>query len=552
MSSHRVVVQHLLFIVSMSCFVACAHTSRVFPKTESSSDPWQIEWARGAVFYEVFVRSFADSNGDGIGDLNGLTAKLDYLNDGDDTTTDDLGVDGIWLMPIFASNSYHGYNVTDYERIDPDYGSLEDFERFLEAAHKRGMRVIVDLVLNHTSSEHAWFKQAASSPESPFRHWYVWRKTDPGWTQAASGSPTQPVWHPWQKYFYYGYFTSMMPDLNFDHPQVRNEAKRIADIWLRRGVDGFRLDAVRHLFADGPGARQSNRPATHQYWREFAASVRSAHPKALLVGEVWDTTKTIATYYGSSNELPTGDGLPMSFNFPLSAAILHAVLHADSQAIAAAISAKQRFYPPQGLDGTFVTNHDMVRIATQLNNDNGKMRAVTALLLTLPGTPFLYYGEEIGLRNGPFEEGDPAKRTPMPWQAGPTGGFSSGAPWRQFAPERAITNVETQTNNPKSLLSYYRKLIRLRHTYPALRLGTTRLLETTPSNRSLLAFLREHNGQRVLVIHNLSGKPATAGHYPISTKSGDLLFGEPTSLRHTENHISAVVAPYSVIVLRIK
>ena len=241
-------------------------------------------WWNGAVFYEVFVRSFADSDGDGKGDLRGLLAKLDYLNDGDPATTADLGVDALWLMPVFESPSYHGYDVVDYRAIERDYGTAADLDALVVAAHARGVRVIVDLVLNHTSVEHPWFRESASSPSSPRRDWYLWSPTDLGWTQPwnpESGS----CWHERNGAFYYALFWSGMPDLNYRTPAVREEAKAIASFWLARGVDGFRLDAARHLVEDGPGPALVDTPETHAFWKEFAAHVRSVKPDAVLVGE---------------------------------------------------------------------------------------------------------------------------------------------------------------------------------------------------------------------------------------------------------------------------
>jgi glycosidase len=217
------------------------------------------------VFYEVFVRSFADGNGDGKGDLPGLIARLDYLNDGDPATSTDLGVDALWLMPVFASPSYHGYDVTDYEKVNPIYGTNADLERLLAEAHRRGMRVIVDLVLNHTSDQHPWFRDSASSPTAPKRDWYVWRADDPKWVQPWNEK--QSVWHQHAGAWYYAIFWGGMPDLNYRTQAVREEAKRIARYWLSRGVDGFRLDAIRHLIETGPGDGQAGNPDTHAFLR---------------------------------------------------------------------------------------------------------------------------------------------------------------------------------------------------------------------------------------------------------------------------------------------
>ena len=488
---------------------------------------WRHGWARDAVFYEIFVRSFADSDGDGVGDLAGLSARLDYLNDGDPATTRDLGVTGIWLMPIFESPSYHGYDTVDYLRVDREYGTRQELDRFLRRAHQRGIRVIIDFMINHTGVDHPWFAQSASGPTSARRDWYVWRADNPGWTQPWGSGPT---WHRRNGSWYYGIFWSGMPDLNFRNPQVRQEAKRLANWWLRRGIDGLRLDAARHLIADGPGAGQSDTPATHAFWREFAASVREKAPAALLVGENWADTATIASYYGSTERVTGGDELPMNFNFPLAEAILRDVRSGRADAIGRTLERMAALYPAGVLDGTFLTNHDNRRVASQLGNDPTKLRLAAAILLTLPGTPFLYYGEEVGLRNGPGG-GDEAKRTPMPWNAEPGGGFTTGEPWHPFAPARSQANVAGQDGDPGSLLSRYRRLIRLRNGSRALRRGSLSLLDTESSSPvpggsqapALLAFVRQAGGERLLVAHNLSSLPAI-GLMPLTATAASPVF----------------------------
>jgi glycosidase len=490
---------------------------------------WRHGWVRDAVFYEIFVRSFSDSDGDGVGDLAGLSERLDYLNDGDPATDSDLGVTGIWLMPIFESPSYHGYNTVDYRKVNREYGTREELARFIRRAHSRGIRVIVDFMINHTGVGHPWFTQSASGPTSARRDWYVWRADNPGWQQPWGGGPT---WHPKNDAWYYGIFWSGMPDLNFRNAQVRAEAKRLAFLWLRRGIDGFRLDAARHLIADGPGEGQSDTPETHEFWREFAAAVRQKSPDALLVGENWTDTATIADYYGSTEEISGGDELPMNFNFPLSEAIIRDIRGGRVDAIARTFAAMAEHYPAGVLDGTFLTNHDNRRLASQLGNDPGRLRLAAAILLTLPGTPFLYYGEEVGLRNGPGP-GDEQKRTPMPWNAEEGGGFTSGQPWHAFAPAREQANVATQDADPGSLLNRYRRLIRLRNSSRALRRGTLTLLETAAASpvpggsrsQTVLAFVRQAGNEHVLVAHNLSLLPASAV-LPLDTVAAEPLFAD--------------------------
>jgi alpha-amylase len=466
------------------------------------------EWARGAVFYEVFVRSFADSNADGIGDLNGLISKLDYLNDGNPATTTDLGIDGIWLMPIFESPSYHGYDTTDYETIEKDYGSNADFQRFLQEAHRRGIRVILDLVMNHTSSEHPWFIESASSTTSPKRDWYVWSATDPGWKQPWGGDPS---WHFQNGAYYYGVFWSGMPDLNYRHAEVKAEMFRIARRWLNAGADGYRLDATRYLVETGPGPGQADTPETHQVLKELSAEVQRTRPDAILVAENTVDSRTLATYFG--------DGL-MNFNFPLASAVMEGVNGGNANRIRATLLEITSAYPRGIIDAPFLTNHDQTRVATVLGNSAGKMRNAAAILLTLPGAPFLYYGEEVGLQNGPTSA-DESKRTPMPWTA--SGGFTTAPPWFAYAPGLNVNNVESQTDDPRSLLSYYRNWIAARKHSAALLKGDITPLDT---GAQILAFIRDSGDERVLVVHNVSDSSVNAGPMAVSAAGLEMIFAD--------------------------
>jgi glycosidase len=490
-----------------------------------AASEWQHDWARGAVFYEVFVRSFQDSDGDGKGDLAGLISRLDLLNDGKPETTTDLGVDALWLMPVFESPSYHGYDTTNYGMIEPDYGTNADFLRLLDEAHRRGIRVIVDLVVNHSGSGHPWFVSAASSPASPTRDFYVWSATDPGWKQPWGGNTG--TWHPGGGAYYYGVFWSGMPDLNWRSPALREEMKRIASLWLERGVDGFRLDATRYLVENGSGPLQADTPETHAALKEFAAHVRRVKPAALLVGENWADTKVIATYYGSTS-VPGGDELPASFDFPLSERILTALAQSNATPIAAKLDEVQKAYPKGALDAPFLTNHDQTRLATQLGKNPGRLRNAAAILLTLPGAPFIYYGEEVGIENGPTG-GDESKRTPMPWDGSSGGGFTTGTPWFGFALGREAANVAAQTDDPASLLSRYRDLIRARKAAPALAKGDLVLLSPLTGTTPALAFLRKTAGETVLVVHNLSDGFVSAGPYPVNGTSFERVFVDGTA-----------------------
>jgi glycosidase len=489
---------------------------------------WKHDWANGAVFYQILVRSFADSNGDGKGDLPGLVSKLDYLNDGDPATHDDLGVDAIWLLPVFSSGSYHGYDTLDYDDIDRELGTNEDFQRLCREAHKRGIRVIVDLVLNHTSIDHPWFKDSASSPKSPKRDWYVWRPDDPGWTRPWSNDAT---WHKKNGDYYYGLFWSGMPDLNFRNPEVRAEAERIAKLWLDRGVDGFRLDAARHLI-EGPDGEQADTPETHAFWKEFAAYVRGVRPDAILVGEVWTGSQGIAPYYGDTSVIAGGDELPMTFDFPIGGAIVSAVKTGKAVNVFSQLHEMQRYYPRGVLDAPFLKNHDQARVATELDGDLPRLRAAAAVLLTLPGAPFIYYGEEIGMRNygpgfgsrGGAGKQDQDKRTPLPWDGTPRGGFSTAKPWHDFSGGHETLNVASERADPGSLLSRYRDLIALRHGSEALRQGE---LELQPAQEGILLFLRRSAGETVLVAHNLGATAASATGVKLPDGVPSVLFADP-------------------------
>ena len=443
-----------------------------------------LPWWNDRVFYEVFVRSFRDADGDGVGDLAGLTASLDYLNDGDPTTTDDLGITGLWLMPIFPSPSYHGYDVTDYRAINPDYGTMANFEAFLDAAHERGIAVLIDLVINHTSSEHPWF-EASTAGDPTYGDWYLWRDTDPR-TTSPWGTP---VWHAGDDGFYFGLFWEGMPDLNIEHPDVTAEIHDIARFWLEDvGVDGFRIDAARHLIEDG--TTMSDTPATVAWLEEFNAHVDSISPDALVLGEVWSPTATVAQY--------VPEALDLAFEFDLAAAGGAAVAAQDAAVLERAMGTVTAAYPELQY-ATFLTNHDMNRIMSDAGGDLRLAKLAGAWLLTSPGVPFVYYGEEVGLEG---VKPDERIRTPMPWTAEEPGvGFTTGTPWQPPDPGYERSNVAAETDDPESLLSLYRALIQDRASSPALRRGDVVPVETSAT--AVTAFLRTEGDDHVLVVLNL-------------------------------------------------
>jgi alpha-amylase len=449
-------------------------------------------WWGDRVFYEVFVRSFADSDGDGIGDLRGLTAHLDDLNDGDAATTDDLGVTGLWLMPIAESPSYHGYDVVDYQAVERDYGTADDLRALVAAAHERGIAVILDLVINHTSREHPWF-QDARAPGSAHEDWYLWAVDHPG----IARSDGSRVWHPDGDRFYYGYFWEGMPDLALQNPDVTAELDGVADFWLgEMGVDGFRIDAARHLMEDGP--KLENVDATFDWLAGFRARIKERHPEALVLGEVWDASSMAARYVREG-------ALDLTFDFGLASATITSLRSGDGGAFRAALTEVAELYTNGGL-ATFLTNHDQERLMTELGGDVEAAMAAASLLLTGAGTPFVYYGEEIGLTG---TKPDERIRTPMRWDATPeTAGFTSGRPWQPLGDDPVGTDIATQRTDPDSLLSTYRDLVALRAAHPALRHGG--LVPVQSSQASAVAFVRHAPDETVLVVANVAEEPARA------------------------------------------
>ena len=455
------------------------------------------------MFYEVFVRSFQDSDGDGVGDLRGLIERLDYLNDGDPATTDDLGVTGIWLMPVTEGLSYHGYDVTDYRSVESDYGTRDDFVEFVDAAHERGIAVVVDLVLNHTSRSHPWF-EASATGDAPYADWYLW-----------ADSPRGGGWHEYGDRYYFGLFWEGMPDLNLENEDVTTELYDIADFWLNDlGVDGFRLDAVKHYIEEG--IRIQNTPATFEWAERFNAHVKETKPGALTVGEVWSNT-TIASIY-------VPDSVDMVFEFDLAEAFIAAAKWGSVRDLPQIIETVLERYP-SGQYAPFLTNHDQVRVATQLDGDVAKSKVAASLLLTAPGAPFIYYGEEVGL---PGTKPDERLRTPMPWSSAPNAGFTTDEPWQPLADGLEISNVADQIDDGASLLSHYRSLVQLRNATPELQTGIMTPLDT--GNEAIHAFTRSGADGTVLVMINLSEIPQGEYALPGITAGDEQLFGPPWGL----------------------
>lgn len=459
-------------------------TALVFAaSTPPPAERWTSDPAAG-VYYEVFVRSFQDADGDGIGDLRGLTARLPYLVD--------FGVTGVWLTPIHPSPSYHGYDVSDYRAVHPDLGTLADFRAFVAAAHRHGVRVVLDLVVNHTSDRHPWFA-AARAGDPRYRDHYRF-ETDPPAMQGTLGGN---AWHDaGDGTRYLGLFVAGMPDLDHRNPEVTDAMLDVATFWVDMGVDGFRIDAIQHV-VEGSDGRIANAPENLAWVRDFGARLRARRPGTFLVGETWTATPTIAAYHREAD-------LDMSFDYPLWRAILAAVQGRNAIDLRAQLAWNATAYPAGARRGTFVSNHDQVRPASvlaPLRPNPARLALAARLLLALPGTPFLYYGEEIGMPNGPGDD-DRQKRTPMRWTATAGGGFSAGTPWFPPSTEDPAISVAAQRLDPTSIWSAYREAIAQRAAWPALARGEASVLDELPG--ALLGVWRTSPGDDpVLVLANL-------------------------------------------------
>jgi len=458
-----------------------ATTSKASPSSESSI-------ARSDVWYEIFVRSWYDTDGDGVGDLNGVTAKLDYLKS--------LGISGIWLMPINPSPSYHGYDVNDYYGINPQYGSMADFEHLLTEAHKRGIKVIIDLVINHTSSEHPWFK-AAADPADPHHAWYSWadQRTDLQAVSATGG----PAWHKLGEQHYEGTFTAQMPDLDYDTQAVRTEMLKVGQFWLKKGADGFRLDAAQHVYFDFKTQEHDSGVLAKNlaWWSEFRQAANAIDPHAYIVGEVTrDTTAELAPWFKP---------LSAVFDFPLANKLIESAKSEHASDLASVLEQTDATLHAStgkhGVDAPFLSNHDQNRVMSQLDGNPHHMRMAAALLLTLPGQPFVYYGEELGMRG---QKPDPDLREPMRWNRAPDA--LGETTWKtSTSHDGPAVSVEAEQADPDSLLHYYTMLIHWRSQIGVLRDGAFH--GHAVDNPHIAAWELDDTDNHVLVVHNLSGEP---------------------------------------------
>ncbi|HLZ71212.1 MAG TPA: alpha-amylase family glycosyl hydrolase [Dehalococcoidia bacterium] len=491
-------------------------------------------WWRGGVVYQIYPRSFQDSNGDGIGDLRGILSRLDYLNDGSERS---LGIDAIWLSPTFPSPMKDfGYDVSDYRGVHPDFGDLAAMDDLIAACHRRDIRLLLDFVPNHSSDQHPWFVESRSGRHNPKRDWYYWRDPAPGggppnnWVSAFGGGAWQ--WDAATGQYYLHSFLKEQPDLNWRNPEVVAAMHDTLRFWLRRGIDGFRIDVMGMVLKDprmrdnppnpewGPDAGMPERFSQiwlyNRNWPEVIDAVRGIRavldefPERMAVGEVFGPPETLAWYLGGE----ALDGLHLAFDFHLIGGYGTGHTPWNAAAFRERVDAGQAALPAGAVPAYVLGNHDQSRLVSRYGREAAPPAAM--LLLTLPGTPFVYYGEEIGMADVPIDEAqarDPARhraigrdpeRTPMQWDASAGAGFSSGPPWLPLGDPSV--NVAAQTNGAGSLLSLYRRLIWLRKRSAALRGGSYASLAETPAE--VFAFVREAARQRALVAINFAGKPA--------------------------------------------
>jgi alpha-glucosidase len=481
-------------------------------------------WQRG-VIYQIYPRSFQDSNGDGIGDLNGIRSRLDYLVS--------LGIDAIWISPIFPSPmADFGYDISDYTAIDPIFGTLADFDALLRETHQRGLKLMLDYVPNHTSDQHPWFLESRSSRTNPKRDWYLWRDQPNNWLSHFGGSGWE--FDATTSQYYYHSFLKQQPDLNWRNPEVRKAMFDVLRFWLARGVDGFRVDVMWLMIKDDqfrdnppnpaytPGSPSSNRnlpiynanrPEIHELIAEMRAVV-DAFPARVLIGEIYLPIQQLMTYYGQDNR-----GVNLPFNFQL----LQCAWSAE--AVARVLSDYDAALPQGAWPNWVLGNHDQPRVATRVGPQQAAVAAM--LLLTLPGTLTLYYGEEIGMTNVPIppqEVQDPAEknepgigqgrdpeRTPMQWDETPLAGFTSGKPWLRIAGDHAWVNVAAEEYDPAAMLTLYRDLIRLRITHRVLVDGKMRAIT---AEGSVLRYQRASDAETLLIVLNFSHEEAQATTRP--------------------------------------
>ena len=536
-------------------------------------------WYKDAVFYELHVKAYTDANGDGMGDFPGLLTRLDHLKD--------LGVDCLWLLPMYPSPFRDdGYDISDYCAIHPQYGTLDDFKTFLSAAHERGLRVITELVVNHTSDQHPWFKEARSSPESPKRDYYVWSDTDDRYRGVRiifrDTEMSNWAWDPVSKAYYWHRFFSHQPDLNFDNPAVREEIWQVMRFWLELGVDGFRVDAVPYL-VEREGTSCENLLETHAVLRELRRRMDAGFPGRMLLAEANMWPEDVRPYFGD------GDEFHMAFHFPIMPRMFMALRLEDRKPLVEIIE-RTPDIPAACQWGLFLRNHDELtlemvtdaerdymyeeyardpvarinlgirrRLAPLLDGDRRRIELMNALLLSLPGSPVLYYGDEIGMGDNVYLGDRNGVRTPMQWTGGWNGGFATADPERLYQPLISnpvygyqAVNVESQRRQENSLLNWTKRLIQVRRSTQVFGRGSIEFLK--PANHRVLAYVRSLDSEKVLVVNNLSGTAqaveldlrALAGAIPIE------MFGRSLFPRIRDRPYVMTLGPYDFFWFRLR
>jgi maltose alpha-D-glucosyltransferase / alpha-amylase len=493
-------------------------------------------WFKRAVFYEVLVRSFKDSNGDGVGDLNGLRDKLDYLQW--------LGVDCLWLPPFYSSPLRDGgYDISNFVDIAPEAGTLDDFQNLLDEAHERGIKVIVDFVMNHTSDQHEWFQQSRTDPDGPYGDFYVWSDSDTLYSDArvifVDTEPSNWTWDPVRQQYFWHRFYSHQPDLNYDNPAVHDAILDALRFWFEMGIDGFRLDAVPYLY-ERPGTNCENLPETHEFLRKVRKTIDAEFPGRVLLAEANQWPADVVDYFGDPGA--GGDECHMCFHFPVMPRIFMAVRR-ESRYPISEILEQTPAIPSNAQWGIFLRNHDELtlemvtdddrdymwseyakdprmkanigirrRLAPLLDNDIDQIELFTALLLSLPGSPVLYYGDEIGMGDNIWLGDRDGVRTPMQWTPDRNAGFSTATPGRLSLPTimdpvfgYQAVNVEAEVENTSSLLHWTRRMIQARKQHPAFGMGT--FSDLGGSNPSVFSFSRDFGDDTVLCVNNLSRFP---------------------------------------------
>jgi len=536
-------------------------------------------WYKDAVIYQLHVKTFADGNGDGVGDFKGLTGKLSYLRD--------LGVDCLWLLPMYPSPFRDdGYDIADYRSIHPSYGTLDDFAEFLDAAHAHRLRVVTELVLNHTSDQHAWFKEARRSRDAPRRDWYVWSDTDDRYAGVriifVDTERSNWAWDADSKQYYWHRFFSHQPDLNYDNPLVREEMWNVMKFWLDLGVDGFRVDAVPYLI-EREGTSCENLPETHEVLKFLRARLNEHFTDRMLLAEANQWPEDVRHYFGD------GDEFHMAFHFPLMPRIFMAVRLEDRKPLVEIVE-RTPDIPDACQWGIFLRNHDELtlemvteverdymyeeyardpvarinvgirrRLAPLLDGDRRRIELMNGLLMSLPGSPIIYYGDEIGMGDNVYLGDRNGVRTPMQWNGGWNAGFSSADPERLAQPLISnplfgyqIVNVESQKRSEHSLLNWMRRLITVRQSTRVFSRGSTAFLKA--SNHRVLAFFRALDKERVLVVCNLSST-AQAVELDLSSVAGAVpieMFGKSLFPRIGTLPYLLTMGPYAFYWFRLR